>query len=235
MSPSGPEVLILEHDPKERSGTIAAWLEREKIPYRRARLFERVSFPEPESLRAVVVMGGPMNVYEEEKHPFLKAENDFIRRAVDARVPYLGVCLGSQLLAKALGARVYKAAKPEVGWMDVDLSPAAARDAFFGGVRSKKLKVFQWHEDTFDLPPGAVHLASSPDVPNQAYAVDGLFWGLQFHVEVDRPLLEDWFRDKDSLGAILGAYDAYAPELTGLTGAMYRSFFSLSARPSVLS
>ncbi len=222
------EVVILEHVPNEKAGTILDFLKKEKIPYREAPLYERgVSFPDLSFVRSLVVMGGPMNVYEEDKHPFLKEENAYIQSAVKKNIPYLGVCLGSQLLAKALGAGVYKAKKPEIGWDTIDLLKAAAQDSLFSGLKLSKLKVLQWHEDTFDLPEGAVHLAESKIVPHQAYHVKGLFYGFQFHVEVNRPMLEDWFKDKAELPKILADYDVYNTALSKITEKIYRNFFNL--------
>jgi GMP synthase (glutamine-hydrolysing) len=223
------KVYVCEHAPNEKAGTILDFMKINGIPYEEIRLFEEgYSFPDTGRVGALIVMGGPMNVYEEDKHPFLKEENAFIQEAVRRKIPYLGVCLGSQLLAKALGAKVYKAARPEVGWDCVRLSPEARKKGLFRDMPSDPLKVLQWHEDTFDLPKGAVHLASSEVVPNQAYEVDGLFYGFQFHVEVNRPMLEDWFKDKPNLKEILAEYDRYRPELEKLTESIYRRFFDLS-------
>ena len=169
-----------------------------------------------------------MNVYEETSYPFLVEENRYIREAVKMGVPYLGVCLGSQLLAKALGAKVYKAKQEEIGWDEVTLKNTAASDRLFGPLGLQRLKVLQWHGDTFDLPEGAMHLASSPVVPHQAYAVKGRFYGFQFHVEVNRPMLQDWFKDRKDLPEILSEFDAYRAELDRLTSKIYASFFSLS-------
>ena len=225
------EVLILEHDPKENAGTIRDHLDREHIPYREIELYAPdYRFPDPVSARALIVMGGPMNVYEEERYPFLREEDAFIRAALAARVPYLGVCLGAQLLAKALGARVYKGARPEVGWDDVTLEPAA-KDGLFAGVPAGRLRVLQWHEDTFELPQGAERLAAGTVVPNQAFAVDGLFHGLQFHLEVDRPLIESWFDGRAELAPMLAEYDGYRKELERITTTLYRNFFTL--KPAV--
>ena len=224
------EVVILEHVPSEKAGTILDFLKKEKIPYREVRLFEKkFKLPSLEKIRALVVMGGPMNVYEERKFPFLKAENMFIQKAVRAGIPYLGICLGSQLLAKALGAKVYKARKPEVGWDDVRLLPVCKKDPVFGGLDFDSLRVLQWHEDTFDLPKGSVRLASSGIVPNQAYACRKKFYGLQFHVEVNRPMLEDWFKKHPRKTAILREYGSYRKNLGKITGNLYRRFFGLVA------
>ena len=222
------EVFILEHVPNEKAGTMLDFLKERKIPFREIPLYRKgSSFPDPGSARAVIAMGGPMNVYEEGAFPFLAEENDFIRRVVRAGIPYLGVCLGAQLLAKALGARVYKAKQPEVGWGDIHFSPAAKKDKLFGDLGSQGLRVLQWHEDTFDLPKNAVHLASSAIVPNQAYCVDKLFYGFQFHVEINRPMLEDWFKKRPDLDGILSEYDHYKEALGRITDQIYQSFSSL--------
>ncbi len=223
------EVVILQHVANENAGTILGFLRREGIPFKRVDLFRRgYQLPDLENVRALVVMGGPMNVYEEDPYPFLVEEDQYIREVVKRRIPYLGVCLGSQLLAKALGAKVYKAPQEEIGWGDVELKPGALSDPMLGPLGLKRLKVLQWHGDTFDLPVGAVHLASNPVVPHQAYAVDGRFYGFQFHVEVDRTMIEEWFKKRADLTAILEEYDAYRAELSQLMEKMYLSFFRLS-------
>lgn len=226
------QVVILEHVPNEKAGTILNFLNQEKISFREVRLFETgFELPTIDSVRALVVMGGPMNVYEEEKHPFLKGEGLFIKEAVKRNVPYLGICLGSQLLAKALGARVYKAKQPEIGWDDVRLSAEAKKDRLFGSLSGPALKVLQWHEDTFDLPADSMLLASSAVVPNQAYRHKDRFYGFQFHLEMDRPMLEDWFKNKQDLQKILDEYEAYKPRLGPITNMIYRTFFNDGGGP----
>ena len=220
------QVIILEHVPNEKAGTILNFLNQEKIPFREVRLFEEgFELPPIDSARALVVMGGPMNVGEEDKHPFLKVENRFIQEAVQKGVPFLGICLGAQLLAKALGAKVYKAKRPEIGWDDVSLTGEAKADRLLGTVSGANLKVLQWHEDTFDLPVNSTLLASSAVVPNQAYRYKDRFYGLQFHLEANRPMLEDWFKNKPELQKILSEYDAYKSELDQITRRIYDRFF----------
>lgn len=241
------KVIILQHVASENAGTILDFLKKKKIPFQQVKLFRDVTgtrtekvhvpdiFPDIDKARALVVMGGPMNVYEEEKYPFLKAENTFIQEAILRGVPYLGVCLGSQLLAKAMGAKVYKAKKEEIGWDIVELTARAKEDplfrALFRGHAPKgacpRIQVLQWHGDTFDLPRAAVHLAANKDVPHQAYCVAGLFYGLQFHIEVNRPMLEAWFKNRPDLSAILKEYDRYKSTLKKITDRFYNNFFSL--------
>ena len=225
------EVLILQHVANEGAGTIRNYLEAQKIPFRFIRLYANESLPKKlETVHSVVIMGGPMNVYEEDKFPFLKEEDIFIKQLIKENIPILGVCLGSQLLAKALGAKVMKAKAPEIGWDNIQLSETTANDPLFSGLKTSKLRVLQWHEDTFDLPSGTVHLASSKIVQNQAFRYKDRFYGFQFHVEVNWPTLEDWFKKSKDLEKILEEYDQYQKKLSAITKSIYQNFFGLSRR-----
>ena len=146
-------------------------------------------------------MGGPMNVDETQRYPFLAAEVDWIRRALDLRLPMLGICLGDQLLAKALGAKVFPNRVKEIGWYSMEMTPAAAADPLFAGC-GKSLTVFQWHGDTFDLPPGAVHLAHSPLCAQQAFRAGPCAYGLQFHVEMTAAMIADWLGEPGNCGEL---------------------------------
>ncbi len=152
------------------------------------------------SFAAVVMLGGPMNVYEEEAYPFLKDEDVLIKEVLREEIPFLGICLGAQLLAKACGGRVMKATQKEVGWYSVELTKQARQDRLFKRVESP-LTVFQWHEDTFDIPDGGVLLATSALVPNQAFRMGSCAYGLQFHVEVSLDMIEKWMKDEESVDA----------------------------------
>jgi len=132
-----------------------------------------------------------MNVDEVDRYPCLKAEVDWIREAIRREMPVLGLCLGSQLMAKALGAKVYANRVKEIGWSPVGLLPAAAEDPLFAGCGPVQT-VFQWHGDTFDLPAGAVHLAESPLCGNQAFRYGPRAWALQFHIEMTPAMIDDW-------------------------------------------
>lgn len=141
---------------------------------------------------AVVVLGGAVNVKDTPEHAYLRLEEDLIRRWDAAGTPILGVCLGAQLVADALGGGVARSPRPEIGWFDVDLEPHAAGDPILGGL-PPRFVAYQWHSYAFGLPDGAELLASSEACP-QAFR-RGRSWGVQFHPEVTEAVLEDWFQD----------------------------------------
>lgn len=143
-----------------------------------------------EEFGAVLVFGGAMHVDQEERHGWLRDEDGYLRRLVEEGVPVLGVCLGGQLLAKALGAPVRRMPSSEVGWYEVELTPEAAGDPVFGALPGR-FDSFQWHSYAFELPAGAVLLARG-DRCHQAYRAGETAWGLQFHAEVTRATVDEW-------------------------------------------
>ncbi len=147
--------------------------------------------PSLDGYRGLVLLGGPMNVDEIERHPHLETEVGLIRDAIARELPVLGICLGAQLVARALDAPVGRSPEKEIGWYDVSLSEAGRRDPLFTHFAPAE-KIFQWHGDAFELPEGAVHLASSAGCPNQAFRYRHNVYALQFHLEVDGALIERW-------------------------------------------
>lgn len=142
-------------------------------------------------LEAVVSLGGPMNVYEEEKYSFLARENEFIKNVLRAEIPFLGICLGSQLLAKAADAWVQKSPLREVGWFKVSLTSDGQADPLFFGL-GPDAEVYQWHEDMWEVPQGGKLLATAQGCPHQAFKIGENAYGLQFHVEVTKENIADW-------------------------------------------
>jgi len=149
-----------------------------------------VPAPDPRNHDAIMVFGGGMHPDQDGSHPWLADEVAFLGAALEARVPVLGVCLGSQLIARAAGAWVGPAPEREVGWLPVQLTDAGRADPVLSALPDV-VEAFQWHSYTFELPDGATELASSP-VARQAFGLDGHAWGIQFHAEVTRPMIEVW-------------------------------------------
>ena len=203
-------IVVVKHVETEGPGSIADYFRNTAFDLKTGELSQGESLPSDLSaVAAVIVMGGPMNVYEEEKYPFLKKENDFIGEVVKREIPYLGICLGSQLLAKACGGKVEKAPQKEIGWSVVELTEAAKDDQLFR-VFTDKLDVFQWHEDTFTIPDTGVLLAGSEVCPNQAFRYGRNAYGLQFHIEVTPEVIWNWVKADESLvnpiGMLMDSY-----------------------------
>jgi GMP synthase-like glutamine amidotransferase len=150
-----------------------------KATIRRTRFHRAESLPDPESVDFLIAMGGPMSVNDEERHPWLRQEKAFVRAAVSRGLPILGICLGAQLIASALGSRVYPSPAREIGWFPVEAVPAGGDVFRF----PDRVSAFHWHGETFDLPPGAVRLARSVGCENQAFQLGRNVIGLQFHLE----------------------------------------------------
>jgi len=201
-------VLVLQHVAVEGPGVLEPLLTQRGWQLETVTLYTGAKLPQqPQRYQAILVMGGPMGVYDEAEYPFLQAENDFLQRAVAHGVPLLGICLGSQLLAKALGARVYRNPCKEIGWYTVDLTPAGCTDPLFTGVESPLL-VFQWHGDAFDLPPGATALASSPLCQHQAFCYGDRVYGLLFHLELTPEIIRTWLATfREELASVRGYID----------------------------
>lgn len=183
--------IILQHVPWEGPGLIASEARARGLALEVRRMDLGEAVPRVDEIAGLVVMGGPMGLRDTSLYPCLAAEQQLLRAAVQQDLPVLGICLGAQLLAAALGARVYRGPAPEIGCGEVTLTDEGCRDAVLGGAGAT-LPVIHWHDDTFELPPGATHLARSPVCANQAFRVGRGAYAFQFHVEVDRPLADAW-------------------------------------------
>jgi GMP synthase (glutamine-hydrolysing) len=187
-------VFLIRNDRDDTLGIAVATLADKGVPVVRLDGFDSaVSWPELGDISGLVVFGGEMNVDETDRHPFLLTQRELMRRAVDAGLPVLGICLGAQMLVRALDARVYRAPVRELGFKPVRVTDAGQKDALIGAFQTGD-RVFQWHEDTFELPDGAELLATGDDVPVQAFRMGPLAWGVQFHFEVDADGVNAWLR-----------------------------------------
>jgi GMP synthase-like glutamine amidotransferase len=171
----------LQHVPFEGLGEIRTWAEERGHQISSTRLYLGEKLPLAKEFHWLVILGGPMNVYEDDKYPWLADEKKFILDAIEAGKIVMGICLGAQLMADVLGGKVQRNEHPEIGWYNVVLTPEAIKSPLFRGFPAI-INVFQWHGDTFDIPPGAVRLGVSKACPNQGFE-DGRAIGLQFHLE----------------------------------------------------
>jgi len=213
-------VLVLQHISCEPPGTFEDVLVERGATITRIEVDEGETIPPVSAHDALVVMGGPMGAYEDERYPWMAAELARIAEAVEARVPVLAVCLGAQLLARAVGGRAYPGHGPEVGVLPVDVTADAADDPLFGTL-GPTIIALQWHGDTFDPPPGSELLATSDEYP-QAFRIANAY-GVQFHVEVTASMADEWagvpayaaslsaVRGPDSLPGLLAEFEHARP------------------------
>lgn len=234
-----PRLLVFQHVAYEILGTLDPLLRDAGFRIKYVN-FERHPDAEPnlDSYDGLIVLGGPMNVDEVQDYPNLVTEVNLIKLAIDNEMPILGVCLGSQLLAKALGAKVTKNSEKEIGWYDVSSTSEGQEDPLISNFTQTE-KIFQWHGDTFDLPKGAKLLASSPLCKNQAFKYGDNVYGFQFHLEVDKPMIERWLRvpgHKKEIEELDGKIDPeqiksdtpeYISRLNDLSNSVFGNFLEL--------
>ena len=208
-----PTILVIQHVPHEGLGTFGPVLKEAGCRLVACNASaRRVVWPSLEGVDGLIVMGGPQSVYEQARYPFLKRELELLQQALKDGRPILGVCLGSQLLARALGATVKKIPQKEIGWFPLMRESAADCDPLFTPFGPTET-VFQWHGDTFTLPKGAIRLASSPLCREQAFRYGANAYGLQFHLEVTGAMIRAWLRvpaNRAELSSLCGVIDPAA-------------------------
>ena len=234
------KLLVLQHVPSEPLGVLDPLLRAAGFRIRYVN-FARDPFAQVDVRRydGLVVLGGPMNVDQADQYPHLTTEIEAIKEALRLEIPILGICLGAQLLAAALGANVRPNNVREIGWYRLHPTSAAQSDRLcrhFDGSQH----VFQWHAYTFDLPPGAVHLASTPTCPNQAFRFGERAYGLQFHLEADEQLIQRWLHvpeyraeavaagPEHHLDHILRDSHRHAPQALTLSERVFGEFIELT-------
>ena len=236
-------VLILQHIACEPPGVFEDVLVERGATIHRVELDEGEQLPDWQGFHAIVVMGGPMSATDDAVHPWLTAEKRLLADAVLAGIPTFGVCLGVQLLAASLGARVYKGASPEVGLLPVEITPEGRADPVFADLPDD-LVTLQWHGDTFELPDGATLLASSPAYANQAFRYANAY-GVQFHLEVSDAMAREWASVPayaSSLEQTLGpeaaapfvrAIEEHSPEMRSHGRRLFERFLDVVAAPAL--
>lgn len=175
-------IHYLQHVPFEELGSIESELITRKHQLTSTNLYKRESLPIIDNFDWLIIMGGPMGVNDEDRYPWLKEEKQFIRQAIESGKIVLGICLGAQLIAAALNTRVYNNRHTEIGWFNIKRHSEAV-DTILSAAIPAQAEVFHWHGDTFDIPAGAIPLASSAACQNQGFILDNRVVGLQFHLE----------------------------------------------------
>ncbi len=200
-------IYVFCHAPSVPLGSVERLPSRHGVELVVVRFYEPGVEPfDPSAASGLIVLGGPMSAAQTAQYPFLADEVRSLRRMMALNKPVLGICLGAQLMARALGARTYRNHVKEIGWHDVELLPAAQNDPLFSGIPNP-MPVFQWHGDTFDLPLGVEHLARSPLCEHQAFRF-GNAWAVQFHAEITAEIIEQWLTAEEFAGdcAEIGAH-----------------------------
>jgi GMP synthase-like glutamine amidotransferase len=152
---------------------------------------EKETLPDPTDYAAIIAFGGDQHVYDDHLYPYIQEEKTLLQQVIKQNIPFLGICLGGQILAAALGGQVKQHSMTELGFFDVQLTEEGMRDPLFAGLPGYQ-RVFHWHEDTFDLPAEAVLLATSENTHNQAFRYGQCAYGLQYHIEIDDIMLNTW-------------------------------------------
>jgi len=226
-------VLILKNIATEGPGTIEDFLVREGVSYTVVDLSSE-KVPRTDNFDALVMLGGPMSDNEAELYPYILREEELTREFVDNGKKVFGVCLGAQIMAKALGGRVYKGPKQEVGWLDIELVDTGIDDRMMNklavhpgtGEFWKRFKVFHWHGETFDLPAGAERLAKSDLYQNQAFRYGNTAYAFQFHIEVREETIYAWMKDEEiDRDRLRAETEAFYKDCAGRALNFYRAFF----------
>jgi len=182
-------IYFFQHVPFEDPAYIAEWAQNRDISLQKIALHENEPLPILDSCDALIVMGGPMSAADEQVYPWLKKEKQFIEKAIEANKTVIGICLGAQIIASVLGARVFRNANKEIGWFSANKIPTADQSVI-GKSLPERFMAFHWHGDTFDIPSGAIHLAESEACKNQGFVYQNRIVGLQFHLESTRLSIE---------------------------------------------
>lgn len=220
-------LTLIQNDDKVPAGRYGELLRHWDVPHRDVRLYHGEALPALEDSQAVIVLGGYMGVSESPAYPYLNRLRSFLRDLVAREVPLLGICLGAQLLAAAVGGEVQAGSRAERGVQRIKLTDAGAADPLFAGI-ADPFVAFQWHNDSLLPPPNAAHLARSEICPGQAFRVGSCAYGVQFHPEVNPVIVADWCRRADLDGATVEAFSRHEEQIRRAADGMLGNFIGLA-------
>jgi len=206
------KVLILKNTLSEGPGTISDFLDERGLAYKVIELqYNNYSHLTDELYDCLIIMGGPMSVNDSEKIQYINFEIELVKKYINHKKKVLGICLGAQIIAKALGSEIYKGTQQEVGWYDIDFTDEGINDENFSQllIGEKSGKVFQWHGETFDIPDNAVRLAGSILYENQAFKYGDAVYALQFHIEVSKNMIFKWLENDENMNKIQNDTDEF--------------------------
>jgi GMP synthase (glutamine-hydrolysing) len=176
-------IQCLMHVPYEGPGIITEWIGQKNHHLKYTRFYKGDSLPDPSDVDLLLIMGGPMNVFDFHVHPWMQDEIEWVSDFINTSKPVLGICLGAQIIAASLGVEVYPGKQKEIGWHNLQFLPSLGDYKIWNELPATR-KVFHWHGDTFPIPKGATGIASSHAFPNQGFIFDSKVFALQFHLEV---------------------------------------------------
>ncbi len=226
-------VLILKNVANEGAGTIEDFLRDNNIGYKIIEMF-REELPPTGNVDTLIIMGGPMSVNESDIYPFISKEEELVKEFIKKGKRVFGICLGAQVMAKALGAKVYVGPQKEIGWYDIELQGEGLRDQLIkrlalhprAGDFWKQFKVFHWHGETFDLPEGSERIARSALYPNQAFRHGRNAYAFQFHIEVRKETIYEWLKNEPvDMEKVRTETESFYDDYLGRALNFYKVFF----------
>ncbi len=224
-------LIIIQNDPEVPAGSYGEYLREHDVPFRIVSPYAGEELPPVAELSAVICLGGAMGVHDTAKHPFLLGVKGLIKECVRRETPFLGICLGGQLMADVLGGEVSSNQNGEKGSLSVSLTQAGVEDPLFAGI-AQNFSTFQWHNDSFTISPGGVRLAESAACPNQAFRYGANAYGTQFHPEVDRAIVGSWARRTGEtapyVAAFLADFDQARADYTDASRRLLANFLRIA-------
>jgi GMP synthase-like glutamine amidotransferase len=230
-------VLILKNVAHEGPGTIEDFLLENNVDYKIVEMYSE-SLPSTENVDNLIIMGGPMSANDTDTYPYIKKEIELVKDFISKGKKVFGICLGAQIMAKTLGAHVYVGPEPEIGWYDIELQENGIRDPVVSrlgihpgaGNFQKNFKVFHWHGETFDIPTGAVRIATSAIYPNQAFKYGSNAYAFQFHIEVRKEMIHEWLQKEPfNIESIKKETVLFYEEYIERAKNFYKAFFTRDA------